>query len=177
MLFVFCALLISFGRPARAEVAGNTVVTYEKTESDKYGLTVVVKGDGKVTCGKNVIRDGNMKYQLAVDESLTFQLSPDLGAAVRTVQLNGESLESVKDTRVLTVEGAEKEQKLVVEFSNGVKTNFTNIVKTGDSTRIGMLVVLIVLAACVLAWLGQRRRNRQEEAEENEKEQNETFSE
>lgn len=177
LLCVLCALLLCLGRPVKAEVTGNTVVTYEKAESDKYGLTVDVKGDGKVTCGENVIRDGRVKYQLAVDEALTFQLSPDSGASIKTVRLNGETLESAKNTHVLTVEGAEKEQELVVEFSQGIKTTVANVVKTGDSARIGMYVVLIILAVCVVAWLGKNKRNKQEEAKENGEEQNETFSE
>lgn len=167
--------LFCCGIPVHAEASGKTDVTYTNTggenEKTAYPLSVEAKGTGGVSTGKDSFRNQTQKYLLIVGESMTFELTPDSGAEVKSVTLNGTDVLSQVKGNKITITGLEKEQKLSVTFAakagsqntsnkGSTTTTVTKIIKqgpkTGDSTNAGIMILLLIL--CLL-YMGRKISN------------------
>lgn len=126
----------------------NVPVTYTKSEIISYVLTLEVKGDGAVFDGKRNVENSNEKYLLNVDDSIKFKFNPKKGAKISRVILNGEDVGESIENNEIVIDGHEREQSLIVEFTS----NINGIPQTGDSNEIAIyfLVLLISIVGFIL---------------------------
>lgn len=137
-----------------AETSGNVPVTYTRTESATYPLNVDVSGAGEVLVGKETLRNQEKQYLLPIDETMTFELKADEGAKVKSIKLNGKNLEGNK----VIVKGAEKEQRLSISFVKN--TSGMKLPHTGDTTKIGLSIFMLILAIVGASYMyyGSRKQ-------------------
>lgn len=167
-----CSVLFVGVTSVQAETRGKVPVTYTREESSQYPLNIEVAGEGEVTTGKNTLRNQKKQYTIPVDESITFHLKADNGGKINKVVLNGmDVLESISENK-LVINGAEKEQSLIVEFESkksgvpqtGDTTGGTNkrFPQTGDlskdTTRLGLLFVLIAVSLSGITYTANKKK-------------------
>lgn len=145
-----------------AQVSGDTPVAYSKEESDSYALSITVKGDGELQSKIGSIRNDTKIYMLMIDESIEFQIRPDKDGEIKSVRLNEQDVTSkVKDNKII-VNGAERNQKLNVEFLSTSK-NSMNSPKTGDTFKTGMYIVLVAISLITIICLFFTRKKKHDE--------------
>lgn len=132
-----------------ASTTSKIPVTYIKTESAAYPLYVDVNGDGEVSDGKETLRNQEKKYLLPVDESIAFEIKTDEGAEVKSIKLNGKNVEGNN----IIVEGAEKEQRLSISFEKSTSTNGEKFPHTGDTTKIGISILMFILSVVGASYM------------------------
>lgn len=170
-LFILITMIgISFfrGINVHAEtLKGSAVpVTYTKNESISYPLVLEVRGSGTVFDGNKNIKNSNEGYLLKIDESMNFKLNPDKNARVSRIILNGESIKDKIENNEITVEGQEKEQKLIVEFTDanndmsqtGDSNAINGMPQTGDSNNI--MIYLLVLLISIIGFILLNRKSK-----------------
>lgn len=150
----FCCILFMGVTSVRAETTGSVPVTYTRAESAVYPLNVEVTGEGEVLTGTDVLRNQNKQYSIPVDEAMTFQLKADDGRKIKKAVLNGNDVLGSVSENKLTVNGAEKEQTLIVEFESK-KAVFP---QTGDRTRLGLYFVLFTLSLGGIAYTCNKKK-------------------
>lgn len=153
----FCCVLFMGVTSVRAETTGSVPVTYTREESAMYPLNVEVTGEGEVSTGTDTLRNKKKQYSIPVDESITFQLKADNGRKVKKAVLNGNNVLGSISENKLTVNGAEKEQTLIVEFESK-KSVFP---QTGDTTQLGVYIVLFFISIVAGGYMYYRDKKNQ----------------
>ncbi len=150
----FCCILFMGVTSVQAETIGSVPVSYIREESTMYPLNVEVTGEGEVSMRTDILRNKKKQYSIPVDESITFQLKADNGRKVKKAVLNGNDVLGSISENKLTVNGAEKEQTLIVEFESK-KAVFP---QTGDTTRLGFYFVLLTLSLGGIAYTCNKKK-------------------
>lgn len=139
-----------------AEISGSIPVTYIKYESSTYPLNVRVTGNGEILSGSDTLRNQKKQYLLAVDETMTFEVKVDKRSMVKSIKLNDEdAMSKLKDNKI-TVEGAEKEQTLLISFEE--ISNSGVLPQTGDITQIGLYMVLVFISIVAGGYMYYRSK-------------------
>lgn len=140
--------------------AGETVHGTMRLTTDEQGvieLKGVLIGGETYTLTETEAPEG---YQL-LKGSLSFEVQKD-GTVTVTENVSGYTLTkfsffdnqiTVVDQKIPDKEDSKTDKK---------KSSKTSIVKTGDSSSIGLLLLLWIVSAAALLWIGFRRRRKQE---------------
>lgn len=155
MLTICCFSSFFSKVSVNAETTGSVPVTYTKETSEVYAFVAEVKGAGGLSYKDESIRDELKRYVLAIDETMTFELKPDKGAILKSIKLNGEDAITKVENNKITVNGAEKEQSLFVEFELIPKGS--NSPKTGDLTKAGLYLLLTVISLGVCIFIRKKK--------------------
>lgn len=167
MLTICCFSSFFSKVSVHAETSGSVPVTYTKETSEVYAFVAEVKGAGGLSHKGESIRDELKRYALATDETMTFELKPDKGAIIKSIKLNGENAITKVENNKITVDGAEKEQALFVEFELVPKgSNSPNVSaspkgsdspKTGDLTKTGLYLLLTAISLGVCIFIRKKK--------------------
>lgn len=151
VLLFFCSFFLFGTINVHAETTGSVPVTYTREESAKFILSVNVTGDGEVLSGEDTLRNQSKDYLLPIDESLIFELKADNGSSVKSVKLNGEDITNKVIDNKIIVEGENKDQTLSISFEKIKGGSF--LPYTGDSSRIGIYLILLLLSGIAGGYL------------------------
>lgn len=166
-LAAVCSTTMGIGSNVCAYSHGNVTATYSKEASEAYALSVYVTGEGSISDGESAIRNGDKRYLVTLDETVTFELLPDQNGVIDEVTLDGEDVISQISQNKITVQGKTKAQIMQVCFRTKESTGGStqkpqkSNPQTGDVTRVGWYALLAVGAAGTCWQLaGKRRKDR-----------------
>lgn len=171
-LVTVCSAVIGIDFNVFASSHGNVTATYSKEESEAYALSVYVTGEGSVSDGESVIRNEDKRYLVTLDETVTFELLPDLNGVIKEVTLNGEDVISKIRHNMITVQGQAKAQIMHVCFRTKESTGGStqkpqkSNPQTGDVTRTGLYALLALGAAGTCRQMAGKRKKDSENSEE-----------
>ncbi len=150
-----CAFMVLCEIPTYAKTSGDVPITYTKEADTTYILHVEISGLGQIETGSEELRNQKKDYELAVDEIISFNLKPDKGAEIESVELNGKNILLTNQKKV-SVRGLAQEQILKIKFQSSV----TDTPKTGDSTNIWTWIMLFLMSLSGSAYIWHKRRKR-----------------
>lgn len=158
LIVVIMMIYITFESQINVNAAvlreSNVPVTYTKSETISYVLTLEVKGEGSVFDGERNIENLNEKYLLKIDDSIKFKFNPKKGAKISQVILNGEDVRENIANNEIVINGTEKEQSLIVEFTS----NINGMPQTGDSNKFVIYFLVLLISAVGFILLNRKSK-------------------
>ncbi|MBO3404494.1 hypothetical protein [Clostridium perfringens] len=104
--------------------------------------------------GNKKVKNSKEGYLLKIDETMKFNLNPDTNARVLRVILNGENIKDKIEINGIFVEGQEREQNLIVEFTDTIN----DTPQTWDSNNI--MIYLLVLLISIIGFILLNRKSK-----------------
>ncbi|HAT4214917.1 hypothetical protein P5F33_09850 [Clostridium perfringens] len=104
--------------------------------------------------GNKKVKNSKEGYLLKIDETMKFNLNPDTNARVLRVILNGENIKDKIEINGIVVEGQEREQNLIVEFTDTIN----DTPQTWDSNNI--MIYLLVLLISIIGFILLNRKSK-----------------
>ncbi len=146
------------GNDVEPKTSGTTLVSYVKTDTVAYRLTVKVNGYGTVEDEKKSIRNAIEYYTLPIDEEKVFNVKADEGKRIEKIELNGKNIKESDSVQEVIVGGAEKNQTLVVEFEE--EKSLITTPKTGELIEKGTYILLLVISMIGMTF-AMRKKTRE----------------
>lgn len=133
--------------------SGSTTVSYTSEAESAYELIVQVNGFGSVSDGERTIRNNGVIYQMAVNESKWFQITPDKKNKVKSILLDGEDITQKVNNQKLELIGVKKNQELIINF-----TTISSNVETGDTTqKLLLIAVMFITGAMIVVFVKKKK--------------------
>lgn len=153
-------------------------ITVSYTPSKAYAnveLQVQVEGKGTVFEENGMVRQGTVIYELQDEDIKGFRMQADEGYEVKLIEFyNGYSssdlLKDMKDNAI-SITMKDRDATLLIRFEEKKSSNSgstdknsqgNTIVSTGDSTRIGRMLIILAGASLVLIVLLKKKKDEEE---------------
>lgn len=173
LLFISLCMMVTAWTPVHATGTGTVLVSYTPGEME-YWLEVQVSGHGQVMDGSQSIRDGILQYTFPEASQKIFQVLPDDGYHIESVQLFNNSqagidLKDQLDAGNIMIHVDAVHMKLIVTFEKNTDKPVPIIPSqsgsnTGDSTDQNLLWVWVIGSGIQLVLLSRKKRSDEEYA-------------